>query len=169
MVQVFAAEWNKGPVAVKRLDDLLRTEPAETKQKLLDDLLAEAGIMAALRHPNIVMFMGICTSPPSIITELCAKGSLYDVLQEAKRDPASLPWSQRLHMAIGAAQGLHQLHCHTPPIIHRDLKSLNVLVDKDGNAKVIFALNEVVSVGWPCHPNPRPHSRHRLPTLISPR
>ena len=141
--QVFAARWNETPVAVKRLDDLdnlLQSEGQETQRALLDAMHAEAGLMAALRHPNIVAFMGLCTSPPAIVTELCSRGSLADVLKAAKRDPASLPWPLRLRMAVDAAAGMHHLHCQKPPIIHRDLKSPNLLVDKDWNVKVGLAI-----------------------------
>jgi serine/threonine protein kinase len=92
--------------------------------------------MAALRHPNVVAFMGFCAAPPAIVTELCARGSLTDVLKAAGRDPASLPWPQRLTMAIDAATGMRHLHSQAPPIVHRGLKSPNLLVDKDWNVKV---------------------------------
>ena len=178
LLQVFAADWNKAPVAVKRLDDLdslLRTQPAVATKKLLDDLHAEAGLMAALRHPNIVAFMGICTSPPAIVTELCAKGSLADVLRIATGDPASLLWPLRLRMAVDAAAGMYHLHCQSPPIIHRDLKSPNLLVDKDWNVKV-------TNGGGAAHYNDHGCQRHpppayaptlmllsRLPISTSPR
>ena len=139
--QVYTARWNEAPVAVKRLDDfdaLLHSEPPETQRQLLDALHAEAGLMAGLRQPNIVGFMAICAAPPAIVTELCTRRSLTDVLKAAKRDPASLPWPLRLRMAIGAAAGMHHLHCHSPPIIHRDLKSPNLLVAQDWTVKVLL-------------------------------
>ena len=63
--------------------------------------------MAALRHPNVVMFMGLCLEPPCIVTEFCARGSLYDVLKKARGAPAfaqQLDWSRRLSMALDAAK-----------------------------------------------------------------
>ena len=65
--------------------------------------------MAALRHPNVVMFMGLCLEPPCIVTEFCARGSLYDVLKKARASPAfaqQLDWSKRLSMALDAAKVL---------------------------------------------------------------
>ena len=56
----------------------------------------EARLLSSLRHPNIVQFMGLCTEPACIITELCAKGSLTDVIRSAKASPADLPWQRRL-------------------------------------------------------------------------
>ena len=68
--------------------------------------------MAALRHPNVVMFMGLCLEPPCIVTEFCARGSLYDVLKKARTSSAfaqQLDWSKRLTMALDAAKVWHQL------------------------------------------------------------
>ena len=60
--------------------------------------MQEARLLASLRHPNIVQFMGLCTEPACIITELCGRGSLTDVIRRAKAAPATLPWQRRLDM-----------------------------------------------------------------------
>lgn len=68
-----------------------------------------------------LQFMGLCTLPPALITEYCQRGSLYDVMQAAKRDPsvaAQLTWRRRLGMAIDAGTGL--LYLHSRNILHRD-------------------------------------------------
>ncbi len=44
-------------------------------------------MMSALRHPNIVLYLGICPTPPCIVTEYCSRGSLTDVLRSAKIAP----------------------------------------------------------------------------------
>ena len=70
--------------------------------------------------------------------EYCAKGSLFDVLRAAARSKergAALTWQLRLHMAVDAARGLLYLHRHAPPIIHRDVKSPNFLVDEHWRVK----------------------------------
>ena len=142
---MYAARWNESPVAVRRLDDLdplLLSKPSETVMR--DALRAEVGLLATLRHPNTVAFVGVCSAPPAIITELCGRGSLTDVLSAAKCYPASLPWPMRLRMTIDAAAGLHHLHSQSPPILHRDLKSPNLLVAQDWTVKVL---------GWQLHEN----------------
>ena len=81
--------------------------------------------MAALRHPNVVMFMGLCLEPPCIVTEFCARGSLYDVLKKARASPAfaqQLDWSKRLSMALDAAK---VLLAHLPVIL---LDALSILL-----------------------------------------
>jgi len=70
-------------------------------------------LAASLDSPNVF-----------IVTELMGKGSMSDVL---KNEP-TLPWSIKLQMAIHAAEGMKYLHSRVPPIVHRDLKSLNLLV-----------------------------------------
>jgi serine/threonine protein kinase len=58
-------------------------------------------MMAALRHPNVVSFLGVCVSPPCVATEYCSRGSLTDVLRGAARSPqkaAQLDWARRLNM-----------------------------------------------------------------------
>ncbi|KAL0038253.1 hypothetical protein WJX79_010194 [Trebouxia sp. C0005] len=125
--------------------------PSEERQEALRTLEREVSIMAALRHPNVVMFMGLCLEPPCIVTEFCARGSLYDVLKKARGTPAfaqQLDWSRRISMALDAAKGVLQLHSHKPPILHRDLKSPNMLVDRHWRVKVTdFNLSRMVKSG----------------------
>ena len=93
--------------------------------------------MARLRHPNIVLLLGAVRSPPAIVEEFCARGSLFSVLQRhTKPGVPPLEWRVRLQMALGAAAGMCYLHNCAPPIIHRDLKSPNLMVDRYFRVKV---------------------------------
>ena len=70
-------------------------------------MLRQAMIMSSLRHPNIVLWMGICLEPPCLVTEWCSRGSLYDVLTKAAQaGPGSKPldWLRCLSMALDAAK-----------------------------------------------------------------
>ena len=88
--------------------------PAE----VLDELEKEVGIMARLRHPNIVLLLGVVRSPPAIVEEYCARGSLFSVLQRhTKPGVPALEWRVRLQMALGAAAGMCYLHNCAPPVI----------------------------------------------------
>jgi hypothetical protein len=60
--------------------------------------------MMALRHTNVLQFFGLCTDPPAIVSEYCARGSLTDVLRAARERPADLPWRRRLEL-VGGREG----------------------------------------------------------------
>jgi serine/threonine protein kinase len=99
----------------------------------------EAELNCKLRHPNVVLFMGICVQPAEvcIVTELMARGNVHDLLVEPiKGKSVKLTWKLRLQWAIDTAQGMAYLHSLTPPMIHRDLKTTNLLVDRGMNVKI---------------------------------
>lgn len=101
------------------------------------ELHAEAALLAGLRHPCVLRFMGVCVMPPALVTEWCARGSLWDVLCQGRKDSATaaqLTVGQRLRMAVEAGTGL--LYLHSRGIVHRDIKSPNLLVDADLHVKV---------------------------------
>ncbi|KAL4443337.1 hypothetical protein ABPG75_011074 [Micractinium tetrahymenae] len=144
-LQVYLAQWHETPVACKVLIDkevLAAAGPAKAlglPSDLLAQLDGEASLLASLRHPNCVSFIGVCTSPPCIITEYCGRGSLTGVLMQAREDAdlaRELTWQRRLSMALNAALGMLYLHTRSPPIIHRDLKSPNLLVEDSWRVKV---------------------------------
>ncbi|PWA85921.1 PAS domain-containing protein tyrosine kinase family protein [Artemisia annua] len=97
----------------------------------------EVSLMKRLRHPNILLFMGAVTSPQHlcIVTEFLPRGSLFQLLRQ---NTAKLDWRRQLHIAIDIANGMNYLHHFQPPIIHRDLKSSNVLVDKNWTVKFSY-------------------------------
>ncbi|GAB4850794.1 hypothetical protein Ancab_030094 [Ancistrocladus abbreviatus] len=118
-----------------------------TKQEYSEEALLsfrkEVSLMKRLRHPNILLFMGAVTSPQHlcIVTEFLPRGSLFRLLQ---RNTSKLDWRRRIHMAIDIARGMNYLHHCSPPIIHRDLKSSNLLVDKNWTVKVAdFGLSRI--------------------------
>ena len=91
--------------------------------------------MEVIRHPNIVMFLGACTKPPELclILEYCGRGSLWSCLHDKN---IKLSWEFRKKIALDIAKGVLYLHTMNPPILHRDLKSLNVVLDHACNAKL---------------------------------
>ena len=63
--------------------------------------------MASIRHPNVVLFMGLCLEPPCMVSEFCARVSLYDVLKKARQSPQlarQLDWPKRVNMLLDAAK-----------------------------------------------------------------
>ncbi|KAL4422525.1 hypothetical protein ABPG75_008722 [Micractinium tetrahymenae] len=148
--RVYLAYLHESPVAAKLLmnADECRDETFVLPPDVLRELQKEAALLLQLRHQNIVSFMGLCPVPPCLVTEHCARGSLFDVLQGAAQDgvkAAELTWPLRLRMALDAARGLLYLHRHSPAIIHRDVKSPNLLVDEHMRIKVAdFNLSKIL-------------------------
>ena len=143
--KVYAANWCGTEVAVKVFKPEGGSAAATLafSAALLASISAEAGLLAALRHPHIVAFYGVAggsaREPPCVVTEFCARGSLSDVLRAATVDHAKaseLTWRRRLRLALDAAAGVLHLHGRAPPILHRDLKSPNLLVTGDWRCKV---------------------------------
>ncbi|GMP57104.1 hypothetical protein CsSME_00021333 [Camellia sinensis var. sinensis] len=134
---VYHALWFGSDVAVKVF----------SKQEYSDDVIfsfrQEVSLMKRLRHPNVLLFMGAVTLPQRlcIVTEFLPRGSLFRLLQ---RNTAKLDWRRRVHMALDIARGMNYLHHFSPPIIHRDLKSSNLLVDKNWTVKPQWMAPEVL-------------------------
>lgn len=82
-----------------------------------------------VRHPNLVMFVGACVDKGHvmIVTEFCHGGTLFTLLHE--RHQVKLSNKQKFKMALDIAKGMNFLHTEGEfPLLHRDLKSLNLLV-----------------------------------------
>ncbi|KAL1541367.1 copper transport protein ctr1, variant 2 [Salvia divinorum] len=128
---VHRAEWNDSDVAVKILME------QDFHAERFKEFLREVAIMKRLRHPNIVLLMGAVTESPnlSIVTEYLSRGSLYKLLHKHGAREV-LDERRRLSMAFDVAKGMNYLHKHNPPIVHRDLKSPNLLVDIKYTVKV---------------------------------
>ncbi|XP_051150643.1 serine/threonine-protein kinase CTR1-like isoform X3 [Andrographis paniculata] len=128
---VHRAEWHGSDVAVK----VLTIQDFQDDQ--LKEFLREVAIMKRIRHPNVVLFMGAVTKRPhlSIVTEYLPRGSLFRLIHR----PAAgeiLDQRRRIRMALDVAKGINYLHRLNPPIVHWDLKSPNLLVDRNWTVKV---------------------------------
>eukprot|EP00922_Rhytidocystis_sp_ex-Travisia-forbesii_P022643 GHVS01033141.1.p1 GENE.GHVS01033141.1~~GHVS01033141.1.p1 ORF type:complete len:769 (-),score=275.73 GHVS01033141.1:115-2421(-) len=189
--EVFRGSWRGTDVAIKKLNI-----PQQLSMKAFKDFQRELSIVLLLRHPNLVLFMGAsCRSKPFlVITEYCAGGTLFQLLHgnpdsfteggggqnnynynsNSKKEGGGqiasvrswLTWRQKVKLATDIAKGLTYLHGGQPQIIHRDLKSLNILlVDKITTpsdvpqAKVTdFGLSRVCRPSSYNHYNASPHT-----------
>ncbi|KAK7397387.1 hypothetical protein VNO78_18557 [Psophocarpus tetragonolobus] len=118
-------------VAVKQLD---RNGVQGSKE-----FLAEVSMLSLLSHDNLIKLIGYCADGDQrlLVYEFMPAGSLESRLLERKPDEPPLDWYNRMKIASNAAKGLWYLHDKaSPSVIYRDLKSANILLDNDFNAKL---------------------------------
>ncbi|KAL4587856.1 hypothetical protein LXL04_000730 [Taraxacum kok-saghyz] len=143
--------WKSQSVAVKRL--------AADSHQGEHEFRNELDIISSFQHENIIAFIGYCDEGDEmiIVYEYALNGSLNYHLEH--RDKISrITWAQRLEICIGAARGLHYLHSglgEKNKVIHRDIKSANILLDDNMVAKISdFGLSKL-------------HTRNQLDTRFN--
>ncbi|KAH6803550.1 Leucine-rich repeat protein kinase family protein [Perilla frutescens var. frutescens] len=114
-----------------------------------ESFINEVSLLSQIHHPNLVSLEGFCCESKHqiLVCEFLQGGSLADNLYGAKSKKLTLSWVRRLKIAVDAAKGLDYLHNGSDlRIIHRDVKSSNILLDTDMNAKVCdFGLSKQVT------------------------
>ncbi|PKU68427.1 putative serine/threonine-protein kinase [Dendrobium catenatum] len=155
-------------VAVKRL--------YENNYKRVEQFLNEVNILSLLRHQNLVSLYG-CTSRHSrellLVYEFVPNGTVADHLHGARASEAFMPWHVRLSIAIETADALNYLHSVEPQIIHRDIKTNNLLLDNNFHVKVAdFGLSRLFPLdathvstapqGTPGYVDPEYHQCYQL-------
>ncbi|PHU12087.1 Chitin elicitor receptor kinase 1 [Capsicum chinense] len=132
---VYYAELRGEKAAIKKMD-----------MEATREFLAELKVLTNVHHLNLVRLIGYCVEGSLfLVYEYVENGHIGQHLRG--RDP--LPWSKRVQIALDSARGLEYIHEHTVPVyIHRDIKTANILIDKNFHAKVAdFGLTKLTEVG----------------------
>ncbi|CAF2123670.1 unnamed protein product [Brassica rapa] len=134
--RVFQGKYNGDDVAIKKLD--------ASSEEPDSDFTSQLSVVSRLKNEHFVELMGYCLEANNriLIYEFASKGSLHDVLHGTKGVQGAEPgpvlnWNQRVKIAYGAARGLEFLHEKVQPsVVHRDVRSSNVLLFNDFVAKM---------------------------------
>ena len=118
--EIYKGTWRGNSVAVKKIKG-----GAQLALSVYAEFRREVWLMTGLNHPCIVNLLGFSTSPLMMIMECVTGGDLFGLISNKAID---ITWELRLKLAVDMAQGMALLHGINPPLIHRDLKSPNVLV-----------------------------------------
>ncbi|XP_022715945.1 protein STRUBBELIG-RECEPTOR FAMILY 3-like isoform X3 [Durio zibethinus] len=124
---VYMAEFPDGKLlAIKKLD----TRASRWKNDA--EFLELVCTISKLRHPNILELVGYCNEHGQrlLVYEYCKNGTLYDALHVNDGIHKKLSWNARVRVALGVARAIQYLHeaCQ-PPIVHKNIKSVNILLD----------------------------------------
>ncbi|WVY95499.1 hypothetical protein V8G54_034587 [Vigna mungo] len=135
---VYYAELRGEKAAIKKMD-----------MQASKEFLAELKVLTRVHHLNLVRLIGYSIEGSLfLVYEYIENGNLSQHLRgSGSREP--LPWATRVQIALDSARGLEYIHEHTVPVyIHRDIKSANILIDKNFRGKVAdFGLTKLTEVG----------------------
>ncbi|XP_038989390.1 chitin elicitor receptor kinase 1 isoform X2 [Phoenix dactylifera] len=134
---VYYAELRGEKAAIKKMD-----------MQSSKEFFAELNVLTHVHHFNLVRLLGYCIKDSLfLVYEYIENGNLSQHLRGSGRNP--LPWSARVQIALDSARGLEYIHEHTvPQYIHRDIKSANILIDKNFRGKVAdFGLTKLSEFG----------------------
>ncbi|RLM58066.1 serine/threonine-protein kinase-like protein CCR4 [Panicum miliaceum] len=140
-------------VAIKRAEDSAKASSSAARPARRRDretaFNSELTALARANHKNIVCLLGCCADSGErvLVYEFMANGTLHDQLHSrTPMAPAVASWRGRLNIALDAARGIEYMHVYAvPPIIHRDVKSANILLDDAWTAKIAdFGLSSIL-------------------------
>ncbi|EEY67483.1 protein kinase, putative [Phytophthora infestans T30-4] len=131
--EVWLGEYEGQQVAIKRLLQIKSHRADE-----VEEFAREIELSASLVHPNIVSFIGVAWNSLSNLVMALEFFPMGDLQEYLAKNGDLLSWPRdKIQIAVGVGRALEYLHCRSPPLIHRDLKSKNILLTSRLEAKLI--------------------------------
>ncbi|XP_020093629.1 probable serine/threonine-protein kinase PBL21 isoform X2 [Ananas comosus] len=141
---VYKGKLNSGEVVAVKV---LRKMGVQGNKEFLTEVL----MLTMLKHPNLIGLVGFCSEGDQrlLVYEFMPNGTLLDHLFDLPPNREPLDWTTRIKIILGVANGLHYLHdLADPPVIYRDMKAENILLDDDFNPKLSdFGLTKLAPAG----------------------
>lgn len=125
-------------ILINGIEVAVKTLSAESKQGVRE-FLTEIDIISNVRHPNLVQLIGCCVQGTNriLVYEFLVNKSLDTVLLGSRGKSTTLDWEKRSALCKDVARAIAYLHEEVvPPIVHRDIKASNILLDKDFKPKI---------------------------------
>lgn len=131
-------------LAVKKPSRRQQQQQQQSSSSCSDEFDNEINILSNLQNPRFVNLVGFtvnnsnnaeesCRNDRLLVVEFMCNGTLYDYLHKNSKPPN---WGRRIKLALQTAKAVETLHSQFPPVIHRDIKSANVLLDRNYNARL---------------------------------
>ncbi|GMF30926.1 unnamed protein product [Phytophthora fragariaefolia] len=131
--EVWLGEYQGQQVAIKRL---LQAKAHRAEE--VEEFAQEIELSASLKHPNIVSFIGVAWNSLNNLVMALEFFPMGDLQAYLSKHADLMSWGrEKIHIAVGVVRALEYLHSGAPPLIHRDLKSRNILLTNTLEAKLI--------------------------------